>query len=138
MSRYQAIEFLTTGTRTGKLATASASGAPNVAPVWFTVDGDDVVFTTGRTSSKGRHLLANPRAALSVDSEEFPYSFVVVRGPVHVDDEADDLLAWNTRLAERYVPPGRAEEYGRRNTGTDIMLCRLRMEHVSAWSDIAS
>jgi hypothetical protein len=52
MSREEAIEFLMTGTRAGKLATASSSGAPGLAPLWFTVDGDDVVFSTGRDSLK--------------------------------------------------------------------------------------
>ncbi len=125
-----------TGTRAGKLATASSSGAPGLAPLWFTVDGDDVVFSTGRDSLKGRHLAANPRAALTVDSDEFPYAYVTVRGPVTLT--GDDLLEWNTRLAERYVPEGRAEEYGKRNSSPDMMVCRLRLQRISAWAEIAS
>ena len=127
-----------TGTRAGKLATASPSGAPSVAPLWFTVDGDDAVFSTGRDSIKGRHLAANPRAALTVDSDEFPYAYVSVRGPVTMTDDPDDLLEWNARLAERYVPEGRAEEYGKRNSGPDMLVCRLRLQRVSAWAEIAS
>lgn len=126
------------GTRAGKLATASPSGAPSVAPLWFTVDGDDVVFSTGRDSLKGRHLTANPRAALTVDSDEFPYAYATVRGPVVLTDDPDELLEWNTRLAERYVPEGRAEEYGRRNSSPDMLVCRLRLQRVSAWAEIAS
>ncbi|MFC7480431.1 pyridoxamine 5'-phosphate oxidase family protein [Luedemannella flava] len=38
--------FVSEGTRTGKLATA---GPPHVVPVWFVLDGDDVLFTTGRS-----------------------------------------------------------------------------------------
>ena len=72
LSRDLAIEFLAGGTRTGKLATASPAGAPHVAPVWFLVDNEDLVFTTGRDTVKGRNLRANPRAALSADIEEFP------------------------------------------------------------------
>lgn len=138
MSREEAIEFLMTGTRAGKLATASSSGAPGLAPLWFTVDGDDVVFSTGRDSLKGRHLAANPRAALTVDSDVFPYAYVTVRGPVTLTDDPDELLDWNTRLAERYVPEGRAEEYGKRNSSPDMMVCRLRLQRVSAWAEIAA
>jgi len=138
MSRAEAIEFLMTGTRAGKLATASPSGAPSIAPLWFTVDGDDVVFSTGRGSLKGRHLAANPRAALTVDSDEFPYAYVTVRGPVDLTDDPEDVLEWNTRLAERYVPESRAEEYGRRNSSADMVLCRLRLQRISAWAEIAS
>ncbi|MEV0196882.1 PPOX class F420-dependent oxidoreductase [Nonomuraea sp. NPDC050691] len=137
MSRQEAIDFLVAGTRTGKLATASSSGAPHVAPLWFVLDGDDLVFTTGRGSVKGRHLRANPRAALTVDREEFPYAFVTVRGPVRVEQAPDDLLAWTTRLAERYVPSGQAEEYGRRNLGPTELLCRLGMERIIGIDGVA-
>lgn len=138
MSREEAVEFLMFGTRAGKLATASPSGAPSLAPLWFTVDGDDVVFSTGRESLKGRHLTANPRAALTVDSDEFPYAYVTVRGPVVLTDDPDELLEWNTRLAERYVPEGRAEEYGRRNSSPHMLVCRLRLQRISAFAEIAS
>lgn len=138
MTREEALAFLGDGTRTGKLATASAVGAPHVAPIWFVFDGDDIVFTTHNTSIKGRHLKANPRAALTADIEEFPYGFVAVRGPVVIDTDAGELLAWATRIAERYVPAGRAEEYGRRNGAEGELLCRLKPERVTGISDIAA
>ncbi|HEX8631344.1 MAG TPA: PPOX class F420-dependent oxidoreductase, partial [Catenuloplanes sp.] len=137
MTRTEAVEFLASGTRTGQLATASPTGAPHVAPIWFVVDGDDLVFTTGRDTVKGRHLRANPRAALTVDVAEFPYHFVVVRGPVSLAEGAADLLDWTTRIAGRYVPAARAEEYGRRNAVDSEMLCRLRLERVAGERDIA-
>lgn len=137
MTREEALAFLTAGTRTGKLATASSVGAPHVAPVWFVLDGDELVFTTGSTTMKGRHLRANPRAGLAVDNEEFPYDFVAVRGPVTMNADLDDLLVWSTRIAERYVPAGRAEEYGHRNTVEGELVCRMKLERVSGVSDIA-
>jgi hypothetical protein len=137
MTRTEAIEFLSVGSRTGRLATASLSGKPHVAPVWFIVDGEDLVFTTGEKTVKGRNLRANPRAAMTVDVSEFPYAFVVVRGSVRIEQGAEDLLAWTMRIAERYVPVWRAREYGERNAVDDELLCRVRMEHVSGIRDIA-
>lgn len=138
MSSGEAMAFLAQGTRTGKLATASPTGAPHVAPLWFIVAGDDLVFTTGRNSVKARHLQANPRAALAVDVEAFPYHFVVVRGPVSVEDNAADLLTWTTAIAARYVPPGRAEEYGRMYADAGELLCRLRAEHLTGARDVVA
>jgi PPOX class probable F420-dependent enzyme len=138
MTRDEAIEFLSAGTRTGKLATASPDSDPHVAPIWFILDGDDLVFTTSRDSVKGRNLRANPRAALTVDVEEFPYSFVLVRGPVAVDERPADPVSWTTRIAERYVPAGQAERYGRLNAGEGMLLCRLRPAHVTGARDIAA
>src|SRR5262249_20809740 len=119
------------------LATASPTGEPHVAPVWFLVDGEDLVFTTGEETIKGRNLRANPRAALTVDVSEYPYDFVVVRGSVSLDSHAPDLLAWATRLAEGDVPVRRARKYGERNAVDGEMLCRLRIERISGALDIA-
>ena len=37
---------------TAKVATVRADGRPHVAPVWFALDGDTIVFNTGRRRSK--------------------------------------------------------------------------------------
>jgi PPOX class probable F420-dependent enzyme len=137
MTRQDAIDFISVGSRTGKLATASPTGMPHVAPIWFLVDGEDLVFTTGEDTVKGRNLRVNPHAALTVDVSEYPYDFVVVRGTVSLDGRPPDLLDWTTRLAERYVPARRAREYGERNAVEGELLCRLRMERVSGALDIA-
>jgi PPOX class probable F420-dependent enzyme len=137
MTRSEAIEFLAGGTRTGHLATASPTGTPHVAPVWFVVDGDDLVFTTQRGSVKGRHLRANPRAALTVDEAVYPYHFVIVKGPVEVVEGAPELLRWTTGIAERYVPAGTADKFGAFNNNEAELLCRLRMQRVIATRDMA-
>ena len=136
MEAAEARAFLAAGTHTGKVATASASGNPHVAPLWFVVDGDDLLFITSASSIKGRHLHANPRAALVVDDSTFPYAFVAVRGHVALYDDAPDRLMWATRIAERYVPD-RAAEFGARNDSPGETLVRLRMEHVLGQADLA-
>lgn len=137
MTEDEVLAFLAAGARTGKLATASPTGAPHVAPVWFLVDGRDLVFTTYRDTVKGRHLRANPRAALAADLEAYPHAFVTVRGPVTLDEHPSDLVDWAIRLAARYVPAGQAEGYGTRNAVDGEMLCRLRVERATGERDIA-
>jgi PPOX class probable F420-dependent enzyme len=137
MKTEEAIAFLAEGTRTGKLATASLAAVPHVAPVWFVVDGDELVFMTGSNTVKGRNLRENPQASLTADIEEFPYSFVAVRGPVTVDEHAADLLAWSIRIAERYVPEDRVQSFGERNAVEGELLCRLRMLKVTGALDLA-
>lgn len=42
------MDFVSTGTRTAKLATTRADGRPHVAPVWFVLDDHgQFVFQTG-------------------------------------------------------------------------------------------
>ncbi|GHJ54752.1 PPOX class F420-dependent enzyme [Nonomuraea sp. TT08I-71] len=137
MSDEQWRAFVSAGTRTGKLATVRADGSPHVAPIWFVLDGDDLIFNTGRSSVKGRNLVRDPRAALSVDEEHAPYAFVTVRGTVTISEDPAESLPWSTRIAARYMGAERAEEYGRRNAVPGELLVRLRAEHVVAFTGIA-
>ncbi len=136
MDRAESRAFLTHGARTAKLATASLNGNPHVAPLWFIVDGDDIVFITSATSVKGRNLHANPRAAIAVEDDTFPYAFVTVRGPVTLEDEAPDRLLIATRIAARYAPD-RATEFGARNDAPGETVVRLRMASVIGQADLA-
>ena len=66
------------------LATVRADGSPDVVPVWFVIDGGDLLFTCASASVKARNLARDPRGALSVDDPRWPYSFVTVRGPAEL------------------------------------------------------
>jgi PPOX class probable F420-dependent enzyme len=108
-----------------------------VVPVWFILDGPQIVFTCAGDSVKARNLARDPRAALCVDDEAFPFAFVTVRGTVEVAVRPPDLLRWTTRIAERYVGPQRAEAYGRRTAELDDWLVRVSPERVLARADVA-
>src|SRR5919201_5934563 len=103
MSAEETRAFLLHGTRTANVATASRDGQPHVMPVWFVLDGEEIVFTTGRASVKGRHLRRDARIALVVDDEEPPYAFVHVRGRVALSDDPDELLRFATEIGRRYM-----------------------------------
>jgi PPOX class probable F420-dependent enzyme len=109
-----------------------------VVPVWFVIEGDEIVFTCASTSVKARNLARDPRAALVVDDEAFPYAFVTVRGTVAMAVRPDDLLMWTTRIAARYVGAERAEEFGRRNEQFDDCLVRLTPERTLARAEVAA
>jgi PPOX class probable F420-dependent enzyme len=117
--------FLMQGTRTGKLATVTASGRPHVTPIWFVLDGDDVIFTTHETSVKGRSILSDPRVALAVDDQEPPYSFVSIQGTASASRDLAELVVWATKIGGRYMGPERAEEFGRRNGVEGELLVRV-------------
>jgi PPOX class probable F420-dependent enzyme len=117
--------FLLEGTRTGKLAVPRANGAPHVVPIWFVLDGDDVIFTTGDSSVKGKSIVRDGRAALCVDDQTPPYSFVLVEGAAHWSDDLDEMLPWATRIGARYMGTDHAEVFGRRNAVPGEILVRL-------------
>jgi PPOX class probable F420-dependent enzyme len=138
MTHEEALAFLSRGAPTGKLATAAGDGSRiHVVPIWFLVDGEDIVFTTGERTLKGRNLRENPRAALSVDDETPPFAFVEARGPVTLQDAAPDLVEWATRIAGRYMGEEAAAAYGARNGVPGELLVRMGIEHLHGVSRVA-
>jgi PPOX class probable F420-dependent enzyme len=137
MTREQWRAFLLHGTRTAKLATVRRDGRPHVAPIWFLLDGDEIVFTTGATSLKGRMLCRDPNVAIAVDDQTPPFSFVIVEGRARVDRDLDTLREWATRIAGRYMGEERAKEYGARNGVPGELLVRVTPTRVVARHDIA-
>ncbi|GAA2901694.1 PPOX class F420-dependent oxidoreductase [Streptomyces mexicanus] len=129
--------FVSAGTRTGKLATVRADGSPHVAPIWFVLDGDDLVFNTGKETVKGHNLARDGRVALCVDDDRPPYSFVVLHGRAQLSEDLEELRHWATRIGARYMGEERAEEFGARNGVPGELLVRVPIDKVVAVRDLA-
>lgn len=137
MSTEEWRRFLTDRARTGMLATTRADGRPHVAPIWFDLDGDEIVFTTWHSSVKAANLRRDGRAALCVDDETPPYAYVLIEGDVTIAETTPDLRQWATRLATRYLGDDQGQVLGARNGVEGEWLVRLRPTNVVAITGIA-
>jgi PPOX class probable F420-dependent enzyme len=137
MTDDQRREFLQAGTRTAIVSTVRADGRPHAAPVWFVLDGDDVLFNTGADTVKGRNLARDARATITVDDSEPPYSFVTLEGTVVLADNPPDSLRWATALGARYMGAERADQFGRRNAVPGEYLVRFTPTRVTALAGLA-
>jgi PPOX class probable F420-dependent enzyme len=138
MTTEETREFLLDGTRTGKLATVRDDGRPHVAPIWFVLDGDDLVFNTGADTLKGKALRRDPRAAMVVDDETPPFAYVLVEGTCSISEDLDEMLVWATRIGGRYMGADAAENFGRRNAVAGELLVRLTPSKVLARAEISA
>ena len=130
--------FIMAGTRTGKLATTKPNGDPHVVPIWFVMDGKDIVFSSGETTVKTKNLKLRPRASLCVDSEVFPFAFVMLECDAKIEYlTPDELPPYTTAFGKRYVGADRAEEYGLRNGIAGEVLIRLRPTKVIPWGGMS-
>src|SRR5215216_7626724 len=128
--------FLLEGTRTAALATVRPDGRPHVAPVWFTLDGDDLLFNTGENTVKGANLQRDGRLALMVDDEEPPFAFVSIEGDASLSDDLDTMRDWAIRIAARYMGEDQADAYGKRNAVPGELLVRLHPTRIVAIKDV--
>ncbi|WP_433170746.1 PPOX class F420-dependent oxidoreductase [Actinoallomurus sp. CA-150999] len=130
-------DFVSTGTRTGKAAVVKADGTPHVTPIWFVLDGPDLLFTTHESGLKAKALRRDPRISISVDDQTPPYSFVSLWGEASLSEDVDEVRRWATVIGGRYMGADRAEEYGARNGAPGEYLARVRITKVVAQRDIA-
>lgn len=126
--------------RVGHLATADASGTPQVVPVCFGLDGDTVFIAIDRKPKRGdgrplkrlRNIAANPRVAIVFD---------------HYDEDWR-RLAWVMLRGRAEILPGGAE-HGRAQALVqarypqlaamrldDLPVIAIRIERATSWGDL--
>lgn len=89
--------------RVGVLTVADGERGPLTCPVWYSyAPGGDIVFVTGKASKKAALLRASGRASFLVQSEELPYKYVSIEGPIAGLEDAD-VDADVRPIARRYL-----------------------------------
>lgn len=138
MNQAEIDAFLMGTARTGKLATVRADGRPHVAPIWYIVDGDRILFNTWHESVKAKNIEHDNRVALCVDDEEPPYRYVIVEGTVELTTPPPEVnQKWAGAIAGRYMGADRAEAFGKRNGVAGELLCVLTPDKVIAYKNIS-
>jgi PPOX class probable F420-dependent enzyme len=137
MNRDEARAFLLASPRTAKAATVRSDGRPHVTPVWFDVDGEQILFTTWHASTKGRNLLRDPRISLCVEDDRPPFAYVMLEGTVVLSEDVAEVRAWATRIAARYMGRMRARTFGERNGIPGELLVRVTPTRILGEAGVA-
>jgi PPOX class probable F420-dependent enzyme len=137
MSRDEWLAFLQFPVRPGILGTTSSDGRPHVAPIWYDIDGGEVVFNTGAETVKGRNIRREGAASLCVQDDQPPYSFVTIVGTATWSDHLPEVRRWAGRIGGRYMGLDRADEFGERNGVPGELVIRLTPDKVVAYRSVA-
>ena len=73
-----------------------ADGRPHVAPIWFDLNDDVLIFTTGENTVKARNMRRDPRVSFCIDEEEPPFPLRRDRRHPELSAGDPDLLYWAT------------------------------------------
>ena len=110
----------------GVLAIDEPGRGPLALPIWYLVVDGEVVISMDGSSRKAELLRAAGRATLTAQSEEPPYKYVSVEGPITIEADAVDVV----ELASRYLGDELGRWYADANPPTaDTVTVRLRPEH---------
>ena len=130
--------FMVGTAHTAKLATVRADGRPHVAPIWFDLDGDVLVFNTGEDTIKGKNIRRDPRVSFCIDEEKPPFAFVLFDGIAQiVTPTPEELVYWATRIAGRYMGADLARSDGKRNGVPGELLIRVTPTKIVAQTSVS-
>ncbi len=90
------------GTAVGHLATIGVDGTPQVNPVWFVWDGQQLLLSVKGDTVKYRNLRRNPALAISIVDPADARRYLELRGTVTRFDLYRTLEFVNT-LARKYT-----------------------------------
>lgn len=108
------------------LATLMPDGTPQVTPVCFDYDGQNLMFNSARGRQKDKNVRRDSRVTLTILDPENPYRYIEVRGRVTdiTQEGADDHI---NKMAKKYLDK---DVYPFRQPGEVRVLYTVRPEKV--------
>lgn len=121
----EVLEFLQKP-RVARLSTIDGSGYPHTVPLWFDVDGDDIVIISDRNTRKIDHIARDPRGCLQVGGDAGDGAGYLFKGALSV--ETDVNYRWLAQITRRYEPGEQAEsDIELWRTSLDMIVIRLKV-----------
>jgi hypothetical protein len=117
-----------------RLSVNDPNGYPHTVPLWFDVDGEDLVIITDRNTRKVDYLKADPKASVCIGGGEIAAGEIgagwLFKGEAVVEE--DPGYAWLRRMTHRYEPPEAAEkDIELWRTTLDMVIIRFRIHRIS-------
>ena len=108
-----------------QLATIMPDGSPQVSPVWFEYDGQNILINSAKGRTKDRNMRRDPRVGLDILDPENPYRHLSIRGRVvNITEEgADDHI---NKLTKKYI---NQDKYPYRGPGEVRVKYTIAPEH---------
>ena len=94
--------------RVGWLTTVAPDGTPQVSPIWFLWNGDEILVYS-LDSPRGRNIASHPRVSLNLDGNGLGGDIVIVEGNARIDADAPSA-ADNPAYVTKYLPV--MDDYG--------------------------
>ena len=120
-------DWIRTGKHFAHFATAMNDGWPQVTPVWYDVEGDQIIVNTAEGRLKWKDVKRDPRVSVEIMDETNPYHYVMIKGRV-VDITTEGGDAHIDKLAKKYLG---VDSYPNRTPTETRVILRIEPEKVS-------
>jgi len=110
------------------LATTMADGTPQVTPIWFNTDGENILINSAAGRIKDRNMRARANVALCIADPANPYRYLQIRGKV-VEITTESADAHIDALAFKYTGK---EKYPNRKAGEQRVTYKILPTKIDA------
>ena len=110
------------------MSTIDRNGYPHTVPVWFDLDGNDLIITSVRDTSKVRQIQANPKGAVQVGGGPGDGAGYLFKGNFSIEPDAEHR--WINKMCYHYEAKEQAEKDIVAWADLDIIVLRLALTKV--------
>jgi hypothetical protein len=114
-----------------RLAYTWMDRTPRVVPIWFHWDGSSLFVCSPPKAPKLKALKQNPGVSVTIDSNEWPYHVLSLRGTATVT-MLDDLAPEYAAAADRYLGSTEGQAWSTQLRGKPMGRIRIEPE----WANI--
>lgn len=111
-----------------RMSTVDPDGYPHTVPVWFMLNGDEIVVISVSSTRKVGHIKANPKGAIAIGGDPADGGGYLIKGDFSIEADPED--AWVRKLTYHYETPEQAEKDIADWADLDIILLRLKPKGV--------
>lgn len=91
-----------------RFTTIRPDGYPHTVPVWFLLDGNDLLVFSLRETLKVKNVLRNAKGGLAIGGDPASSPGYAIDGDIIVEDDPDHLVA--ERITRHYESPEEANK----------------------------
>ena len=104
------------------------AGPPHMSPVYYVMDGDDILLSTTRSRFKAKAIEREPQVSVCVLAEEFPFPYLLIYGKGSVEDAgaAELMMRIGERMTGNPVPEAARPAVEKRAQDEGRVVVRVR------------
>jgi PPOX class probable F420-dependent enzyme len=132
----QEIDAYLAGPHVAHFASIRQDGTPHISPVWYRWEDGKVTVVSGDSAVKTRNVRQNPKVAISVATDEWPYQYVILEGDATVENA--NLRDTVRSIFSRYEGTERGAQDADELTRSDQRLVAIIIDvnRVMSWKGV--
>ncbi|MFO7681525.1 MAG: pyridoxamine 5'-phosphate oxidase family protein [Chloroflexota bacterium] len=107
-----------------RFTTIRPDGYPHTVPVWFMLDGDDLLVFSLRETRKVKNALVDAKGCFSIGGDPAGSDSYLIDGDLVVEDDPEHLIA--ARITQHYESPEQAQKDLAAWQDEDFVALRLK------------